>query len=136
LVKALLAHPAVAAELRGALDLGELESEQCRTVAATAFALLDRGAGEGFAGKLEFADERLGRLVTGWLADPGLPADAAEARRAALDCIERLHERRRRRESLALQELLRRAQEAGEHETVRELLAQKQSLCVRAPGKA
>jgi DNA primase len=136
LLKALLAHPAVAAELRQALRLEELESEDCRTVAATAFALLDRGAGEGFAGKLEFSDERLNRLVTGWLADPGLPAGAPEARQAALDCLARLRERRQRRASAALQERIRTAQEAGEDEQVRELLAQKQSLCVRAPGKA
>ncbi|HWR98349.1 MAG TPA: DNA primase [Candidatus Methanoperedens sp.] len=136
LIKALLAHPAVAAELRQALNLEELESEDCRSIAGTAFALLDRGAGEGFAGRLEFADERLNRLVTGWLADPGLPAGVKEARRAACDCLERLRERRQRRESLALQERIRIAQEAGEHETERELLALKQSLCVRAPGKA
>jgi DNA primase len=135
LVKALLAHPAVAAELRQTLHLEEFESEDCRTIAATAFALLDRGGGGGSAGRLEFADERLNRIVTGWLADPGLPAGAAEARQAALDCLERLRERRQRRESAALQERIRSAQEAGEHETVRELLALKQSLCVRAPGK-
>jgi DNA primase len=136
LVKALLAHPAVAAELRQTLSLEELESEDCRTVAGTAFALLDRGGGEGFAGRLEFADERLNRLVTGWLADPGLPAGAAEARQGAFDCLARLRERRQRRESAALQERIRSAQEAGEDDTVRELLALKQSLCVRAPGKA
>jgi DNA primase len=135
LVKALLAHPAVAAELRQTLHLEEFESEDCRTIAATAFALLDRGGGGGSAGRLEFADERLNRIVTGWLADPGLPAGAAEARQSALDCLERLRERRQRRESAALQERIRSAQEAGEHETVRELLALKQSLCVRAPGK-
>lgn len=136
LLKALLAHPAVAAELRQALRLEELENEDCRTIAATAFALLDRGAGEGYAGKLEFSDERLNRLVMGWLADPGLPAGAPEARQSALDCLARLRERRQRRASAALQERLRTAQEAGEHEQVRELLAQKQSLCVRVPGKA
>lgn len=136
LVKALIAHPAVAAELRQTLGLEELENDDCRTIAGTAFALLDRGAGDGFAGRLEFGDERLNRLVTGWLADPGLPAGAPEARQAAFDCLARLRERRRRRESAALQERIRAAQEAGEHETVRELLALKQSLCVRAPGKA
>jgi DNA primase len=136
LVKALLAHPAVAAELRQSLSLEELESEDCRTVVGTAFALLDRGVGDGHGGRLEFADERLNRLVTGWLADPGLPAGAPEARQSALDCLARLRERRQRRESAALQERIRAAQEAGEHETVRELLALKQSLCVRAPGKA
>jgi hypothetical protein len=136
LIKALLAHPAVAAELRQTLRLEEFESEDCRTVAGTAFALLDRGVGEGFAGRLEFADERLNRIVTGWLADPGLPAGAAEARQTALDCLARLRERRQRRESAALQERIRSAQEAGEDETVRELLGLKQRLCVRAPGKA
>ena len=43
LVKALLAHPALAAELRGSVALEEIENEDCRAVAGTAFALLDRG---------------------------------------------------------------------------------------------
>ena len=63
LVKALLAHPALAAELRGSIALEELENEDCRAVAGTAFALLDRGGTDGLAGRLQFEDERLRR---GW----------------------------------------------------------------------
>ena len=83
LVKALLAHPALAAELRGSIALEEIENEDCRAVAGTAFALLDRGGADGLAGRLQFEDERLRRLVTAWAADPGPLAEEHEARRAA-----------------------------------------------------
>jgi DNA primase len=133
LVKALLASPAVAAEVRAALSLEELESEDCRTIAGTAFALLDRGAGPAFTGGLHFEDERLARLVSGWMADPGPLADEPEARRAASDCLKRIRDKRRERERRLLQEKIRSAEAAGEAETVKKLLAVMQGLHARVP---
>ena len=131
LVKALLAHPALAAELRGRIALEELESEDCRAVAGTAFALLDRGGPDGLAGRLQFEDERLRRLVTAWAADPGPLAEEHEARRAAADCLVRIRRRRVERESRLIQEKIRSAEAAGEHETVKKLLADKHGLHAR-----
>jgi len=131
LVKALLAHPALAAELRGNLALEELESEDCRAVAGTAFALLDRGGPDGLAGRLQFEDERLRRLVTSWAADPGPLAEEKEARRAAGECLTRIRRRRMERESRVIQEKIRSAEAAGEHETVKKLLAIKHGLHAR-----
>ena len=123
LVKALLAHPALAAELRGSVALEEIENEDCRAVAGTAFALLDRGGADGLAGRLQFEDERLRRLVTAWAADPGPLAEEHEARRAAAECLTRIRRRRMERESRLIQEKIRSAEAAGEHETVKKLLA-------------
>ncbi len=131
LVKALLAHPVLAAELRGSIALEEFESEDCRAVAGTAFALLDRGGSDGLAARLQFEDERLTRLVTAWAADPGPLAEEHEARRAAGECLARIRRRRMERESRAIQEKIRSAEQAGEHETVKKLLAIKHGLHVR-----
>ena len=131
LVKALLAHPALAAELRGLVALEEFESEDCRAVAGTAFALLDRGGPDGLAGRLQFEDDRLRRLVTGWAADPGPLAEEPEARRAATECLARMRRRRTERASRLVQEQIRSAEAAGEHEKVKELLAIKHGLRAR-----
>jgi DNA primase len=136
LVKALLAHPALAAELRGSVVLEEIENEDCRAVAGTAFALLDRGGADGLAGRLHFEDERLRRLVTAWAADPGPLAEEHEARRAAADCLTRIRRRRMERESRLIQEKIRSAEAAGEHETVKKLLADKHGLHARPAGTA
>jgi DNA primase len=132
LVKALLAHPSLAAEFRGSIALEELESEDCRAVAGTAFALIDRGGADGLAGRLEFEDERLKRLVTAWAADPGPLAEECEARRTAVDCLARIRRRRLERESRLVQEKIRCAEADGEHETVKKLLAIKHGLHGRA----
>ncbi len=134
LVKALLAHAALAAELRGSVALEELENEDCRAVAGAAFALLDRGGTDGLAGRLQFEDERLRRLVTAWAADPGPLAEEHEARRAAAECLTRIHKRRQDRESLLVQEKLCSAEAAGDHEAVKKLLAIKHGLRAR-PAK-
>jgi len=131
LVRALLAHPALAAELRGSIALEEIENEDCRAVAGTAFALLDRGGTDGLAGRLQFEDERLRRLVTAWAADPGPLAEEHEARRAAGECLTRIRRRRMERESRLIQEKIRSAEAAGEHETVKKLLAIKHGLHAR-----
>jgi DNA primase len=131
LVKALLAHPALAAELRGSIALEEFESDDCRAAAGTAFALLDRGGADGLAGRLQFEDERLQRLVTGWAADPGPLAEEPEARRAAAECLARMRRRRTERESRQVQEQIRSADAAGDHETVKKLLAIKQGMRAR-----
>ena len=131
LVKALLAHPALAAELRAGIALEEFENEDCRAVAGTAFALLDRGGADGLAGRLQFEDERLRRMVTAWAADPGPLAEEHEARRAAGECLARIRRRRVERESRLIQERIRSAEAAGEHETVKELLAIKHGLRAR-----
>jgi DNA primase len=131
LVKALLAHPALAAELRGSVALEEIENEDCRAVAGTAFALLDRGGADGLAGRLQFEDERLRRMVTAWAADPGPLAEEHEARRAAAECLNRIRRRRMERESRLIQEKIRSAEAAGEHETVKKLLAIKHGLHAR-----
>jgi len=136
LVKALLAHPALAAELRGSFALEELENEDCRAVAGTAFALLDRGGADGLAGRLQFEDERLRRMVTAWAADPGPLAEEPEARRAVGECLARIRRRRMERESRLIQEKIRSAEAAGEHETVKELLAIKHGLHARPAGIA
>jgi len=134
LVKALLAHPALAAELRGSIALEEIENEDCRAVAGMAFAQLDRGGTDGLAGRLQFEDERLRRLVTAWAADPGPLAEEHEARRAASDCLARIRSRRMERASRLVQEKLRSAEAAGDHETVKKLLAEKHDLRAR-PAK-
>jgi DNA primase len=131
LVKALLAHPALAAELRGGIALEEIENEDCRAVAGTAFALLDRGGADNLAGRLQFEDERLRRMVTAWAADPGPLAEEHEARRAAGECLTRIRRRRVERESRLIQEKIRTAEAAGEHETVKKLLAIKHGLHTR-----
>jgi DNA primase len=131
LVRALIAHPALAAELRGSVALEEIENEDCRAVAGTAFALLDRGGADGLAGRLQFEDERLRRLVTAWAADPGPLAEEHEARRAAGECLTRIRRRRMERESRLIQEKIRSAEAAGEHETVKKLLAIKHGLHAR-----
>jgi DNA primase len=136
LVKALLAHPALAADLRGRMALDEIENEDCRAVAGTAFALLDRGPADGIAGGVQSGDERLNRMVTAWAADPGPLADEREARRAALDCLGCIRKRRLDRENRQLQEKIRSAEAAGEHETVKELLAVKAGQRARAPETA
>jgi len=136
LVKALLAHPALAAELRGSVVLEEIENEDCRAVAGTAFALLDRCGADGLAGRLQFEDERLRRLVTAWAADPGPLAEEHEARRAAAECLTRIRRRRMERESRLVQEKIRSAEAAGEHETVKKLLAIKHGLHARPAGTA
>jgi DNA primase len=131
LVKALLAHPALAAELRGSVALEEFENGDCRAVAGMAFALLDRGGADGLAGRLQFEDERLRRMVTAWAADPGPLAEEHEARRAATDCLTRIRDNRMKRESRLIQEKIRSAEAAGEHETVKKLLAIKHGLHAR-----
>jgi DNA primase len=136
LAKALLAHPALAADLRGSMALEEIENEDCRAVAETAFALLDRGQADGIAAGVQSGDERLNRIVTAWAADPGALADEREARRAALDCLGRIRKRRLDRENRQLQEKIRSAEAAGEHETVKKLLAVKAGLRARAPETA
>lgn len=130
-VKALLAHPALAAELRGSVALEEIENEDCRAVAGMAFALLDRGGTDALAGRLQFEDERLTRMVTAWAADPGSLAEEHEARRAARECLTRIRRRRMERESRMIQEKIRSAEAAGEHETVKKLLAIKHGLHAR-----
>jgi len=134
LVKALLAHPSLAAELRGNLALEEIENEDCRAVAGLAFALLDRGGTDSLAGRLQFEDERLRRLVTAWAADPGSLAEEHEARRAARECLACIRKRRQDRESLLVQQKLCSAEAAGDHETVKKLLAIKHGLRAR-PAK-
>ncbi|MHB8836244.1 MAG: DNA primase [Candidatus Methylomirabilia bacterium] len=131
LVKALLAHPGLAAELRGSVALEEIENPDCRAVAGMAFALLDRGGPDGLAGRLQFEDERLRRMVTAWAADPGSLAEEHEARRAAAECLTRIRRRRMERESRLIQEKIRSAEAAGEHETVKKLLAIKHGLHAR-----
>ena len=96
-----------------------------------AFALLDRGGADGLAGRLQFEDERLRRLVTAWAADPGPLAEEHEARRAAAECLARIRRRRMERESRLIQEKIRSAEAAGEHETVKKLLAIKHGLHAR-----
>ena len=135
-VKALLAHPALAAEFRGSVSLEEIENEDCRAVAGTAFALIERGGADGLAGRLQFEDERLQRLVTGWAADPGPLAEEREARRAAGECLARIRRRRLERESRLIQEKIRSAEADGEHETVKKLLAIKHGLHARAAETA
>jgi DNA primase len=134
LVKALLAHPALAAELRGSVALEEIENGDCRAVAGMAFALLDRGGTDNLAGRLQFEDERLRRLVTAWAADPGSLAEEHEARRAVRECLTRIRRRRMERESQLVQEKLCSAEAAGDHETVKKLLAIKHGLRAR-PAK-
>jgi DNA primase len=136
LVKALLAHPALASELRGSIALEEIENGDCRAIAETAFALIDRGGADGLAGRLQFEDERLRRLVTAWAADPGPLAEEHEARRAAGECLARIRRRRLERESRLIQEKIRSAEADGEHETVKKLLVIKHGLHVRAAGTA
>jgi hypothetical protein len=134
LVKALLAHPALAAELQGGFALEEIENADCRAVAGMAVTLVERSGPDGLAGRMQFEDERLTRLATGWAAEPGPLAEEPEARRAVAECLARIRRRRMERESRLLQERIRSAQDAGEHETVTELLRIKQSLHAR-PGQ-
>jgi DNA primase len=136
LVKALLAHPALADELRGSFALEEIESEDCRAVAETALGQVERGGAGGLAGRLHFEDERLNRLVTEWAADPGPLAEETEARVAARDYLTCIRKRRGERERRRIQEEIGRAEQAGEHERVKQLLAQKQSLCATAAERA
>lgn len=134
LVKAILASPAVAAEARGRMQLEDFESEDCRLIAGTAFALLDRGVEGGFAERLQFEDERLNRLVSGWMADAGPLAEEQEASRAAEECVARIRKRRIERECRLLQEKITQADAAGEQETVKKLLDMKQRLRARVTG--
>jgi cytoskeletal protein RodZ len=80
---------------------------------------------------LQFEDERLRRMVTAWAADPGPLAEEHEARRAAADCLIRIRDNRMKRESRLIQEKIRSAEAAGEHETVKKLLAIKHGLHAR-----
>ncbi len=113
LVKALLAHPSVAAEVREGLALEEFESEECRAIFGAVLALIDQGSAQDLAGRLHFEDERLTRLVTKWMTDPGPLAEELDAQRAAQECAQRIHERRMKRERREVQEKIRSAQEAG-----------------------
>jgi DNA primase len=132
LVRALLASPAVAAELRGELALEELESEDCRAVAGAVFALVDRGAeGAAAAAGLHFEEERLNRLVAEWLAGAAAVPDEGEARRAAGECLARVRARRLAGEGRALDEKIRAAEAAGDSGMVNTLLARKQGLRAR-----
>ncbi len=131
LVKALLAHPSVAAEVRGDLALEEIESEECRSIIGEVLKIIDQGTAADLAGRLRFEDERLNRLVIKWMTDPGPLAEEPDARRAARECTQRIRERRVKREKREVQEKIRSAQEAGQRETVTELLRIMQSLDAR-----
>lgn len=134
LIKALLAHPSVAAVVRGSLAVEVFESEECSAIYGAVLKLIDQGAAADLAGRLRFEDERLGRLVMKWMTDPGPLAEEQDARRAALDCTQRIRERRIKRERHEVKEKIRSAQEAGQSEIVTELLRRMQSLDTR-PAK-
>jgi len=131
-VQALLAHPALAGELCGGIDLDEIENEDCRAIVGKVVALLDRGGADGLAGRLQFDDERQTRMATAWLADPGPFAEEADARRAARECLARIRGRRQDRESKLVQEQLCSPEAAVNPERVKQLLVIKQGL--RTPG--
>ncbi len=132
LVQALLAHPALASELRGSIDLQEIENEDCRAIVAQIIALLDRGGAEGLAGRLQFDNERQTRLATALLADPGPMAEDEDARRAARECLACIRKRRQDRESRLVQQQLCSPEAAANPELVKRLLTIKQGL--RTPG--
>jgi hypothetical protein len=132
LVQALLAHPALAGELCGSVELEEIENEHCRAIVGKVVALLDRGGPDGLAGRLQFDDEQQTRMASAWLADPGPMAEESEARRAARECLARIRQRRQARESKLVQEQLCSPEAAANPELVKQLLAIKQGL--RTPG--
>jgi DNA primase len=134
LVKALLAHPSLATELRADIALAEIESADCRAIVGKVLEQFDRGGAAGLAGRLQFDDERQTRLATAWLAEPGPLADEAEARRAARECLARIRERRRDRECKQVQEQLRSPEAAANPELVKQLLVKLQGL--RTPCSA
>jgi hypothetical protein len=55
---------------------------------------------------------------------------------AARDYLACIRKRRSERERRRIQEEIGRAEQAGEHERVKQLLAQKQSLCATAAERA
>jgi DNA primase len=128
LVKAMLASEEVAARMKKEVSLADLEDDDCRAVAARIFSLLDEGAAKEIGARLQFAEDRLNRLVASWLVDGAHTPEEGVVLQEAKDCLTRIRRRRIDRESRILQDKISAAEKAGERDVLTKLLKIKQGL--------